>query len=58
MNFYKEFQTGGRYKISKEEARKMIVDAYGERNADRHMKTLTEDGRFGLGYWNLEYSAA
>ena len=33
----------------------MLAKGYGEKNVERHLKTLKETGVFGLSYFNLYY---
>jgi hypothetical protein len=56
MTFYKSFQTNNnKIEISKEEAKKMISESYGERTVDRYMNILLRDKIFGLSYFILFY---
>ena len=54
VKFYKSFQTNNyKTEITEKEAKQMIAEEYGNSNADRHLKTLKERGRFDLPYWMI-----
>lgn len=56
MAYWKTFQANNnKIKIPKTEAEQLIINAYGEKNLDRHMKTLHTTGIFDVGYWMVEY---